>query len=52
MASVSKMCVGTFYKNICKQQIKRNLGDKTQLKEKEINFMLSDKIMMIHFIVE
>ena len=40
--------VGTFYERNCKRQIKRNLEQKKQLKEKERRYMPNRKDMMIH----
>ena len=42
---------GTFYENNYKKQIKKNSELKKKLDEKEINFMLNGKDIIIHLIV-
>ena len=43
--------IGTFYEKNCKRQAKKNSELKKYLDEKEINFMLNGKVMIIHLIV-
>ena len=40
--------VGTFYKKNCRRQIKKNLEQKKQLKEKEIKYMLNGNAIIIN----
>ena len=40
-----------FTKKNCKNQIKQNLEQKNQLREKVINYMSNGKVAIIHFIV-
>ena len=45
-----KQLLEVFMKKNCKRLIKKNLQLKKQLKEKVINYMLNEKVMIIHLI--
>ena len=42
--------IGTFYEKELQKLINKNLGQKRRLKEKMINYMSNEKVMIIHFI--
>ena len=51
MILMVKKLLEQFMKNNNRILIKKNLGVKKWLKEKEINYMLNEKVMIIHLIV-
>ena len=50
MISMVKKLLEYFMKKNCKRLIKKNLGLKRWLKEKEINYMSNGKVMIVHLI--